>query len=206
VESGNATRRYLTQAENKLLGDHMLERYQTWLSEYPAARFLQAKELFLVTSTTMTCSNWVATAFHKVPHMISAEGRLAINATLAQRKVAVDWDTESTCQYGYQLGHTHQGRQYPRYNGEQPFAAACNTCPDPQENQCLFLRGWRVHTRTSLPLGLRPTAYVKTTEGEKRTAKTESRFLGRAASAFKTMGRGTRNSAGQQSHVRPFSS
>jgi hypothetical protein len=62
---------------------------------------------------------------------------------LANGNCSIDWRTSSYPILGYQTGHSHPGQEPLGNNSTSSFGACCQ-CEANPENQCIFLRGWRV--------------------------------------------------------------
>ena len=119
----------------------MMANYKRWLSEFRDAQYLSARDLFLVTGTYMT-RNWEAATFQR--NLSSVGGDVTVDAVLAQGKMSIDWRTWKQTNCGFRLGHTHLGQDLPNHNSVPSFGACCNSCQQPPENQCIFLRGWQI--------------------------------------------------------------
>jgi hypothetical protein len=141
VQSGDATSEYIDMTSKMALGEYMLANYKQWLSELRNAKYLSARDLFLVTGTVMT-SNWEAATFQK--SSMAVGGDVTVDAVIAKGDISIDWRTCTQRNRGFRVGHTHLDRRFPNHNSTTSFGACCNNCQEAPRNQCIFLRGWQV--------------------------------------------------------------
>jgi hypothetical protein len=181
VQSGKATYTYCDTTSKMLLGEYMLKNHRRWLTELRGARYLEAEQLFLVTGTYMT-RNWEAATFHKDAD-VSIGFDLTVDAIFLEGKMSIDWKTWRNGEYGFRHGHTHTDQIYPHHNMVPSFGACCNICPEVPENQCIFLRGWRVKEPNLVRSRLAYFASVESTEKEELRIKRGSNLFGRSTSA-----------------------
>jgi hypothetical protein len=181
VQSSKATYKYCDTTSKMLLGEHMLKNYKTWLTDLRDAWYLEPEQLFLVTGTYMT-HNWEAATFHKDVHA-SVGFDVTVDAVFFEGKMSIDWETWRNGERGFRHGHTHMGQVYPGHNTAPSFAGCCSTCLEPPENQCIFLRGWRVKESDRVKSRLAYSAAVESTEKEELRIKRPLGLFGRSYSA-----------------------
>ena len=103
--------------------------------------------------------NWEAATF--VSNSTSVSGGLSVNAmSLADGQFKIDWRTCTPCNRGFNTGHSHPDQELPGHNTTPSFGACCH-CDETPENQCIFLRGWRIRemmrfskTRLVVPISI----------------------------------------------------
>jgi hypothetical protein len=141
-----------------LLGEYMVKNYKHWLTEFPQAKGLESEELFLVTGTYMT-RNWETTAFGKDANASIGGDWIA---DVIEGKIRPGLRTPGDRRYQLWTGHSHMEGSVPRHLRGLP----CTACPDPPENQCIFLRGWRVKEAGFFRSLLGYSASAESTENE----------------------------------------
>jgi hypothetical protein len=159
----------------------MLSHYKQWLNDFRGAQYLEAEQLFLVTGTYMT-HNWEAATFQKDGN-VSIGLDVKVDAVFLRGNMSIHWQTWRNGERGFRNGHKHTGRVYPNPNMVPSFVACCGTCPEPPENQCIFLRGWRVKEPHFVRSRLAHSASVESTEGDGLSVKRGLSLFGRPTSA-----------------------
>lgn len=141
LETGHVTFSYCQPATKLRLGNYLKENYINILKGFKYADVIEADDLFLVTGTYMT-KNWEAATF--VMDSNSLGGGVALQATdLASGHFSIDWRSCALRNGGFNTGHVHLGQSLPNHNSVPSFGACCH-CDETPENQCIFLRGWRI--------------------------------------------------------------
>lgn len=150
VETGNALFTYCEESTKDHLKAYLKDNYESLQARLP-----RKKELFLVTGTYMT-KNWENAVFRASSNSVASE--ISVDAGIVEGKFSVDWRSLKGELYAFQTGHLHPDQPMPDHNQSVSFGACCR-CEQSTENQCIFLRGWRVK-RTRTLLGTRKVVLV----------------------------------------------
>src|ERR1700754_1470186 len=141
LQTGRALFTYCEQTAKLRLGEYLKANYRSWLNDSGNANYFSAHDLFLVTGTYMT-KNWEAAKF--VTDSTSLGGGVTVEAmNLADGHFSIDWRTCNLRNKGFNTGHSHRNQDLPNHNNVPSFGACCH-CEQTPENQCVFLRGWRI--------------------------------------------------------------